>query len=386
MEPVESQALHFMQERKQSSASWFVVYFNLSGLKQHNQTPLILENARIHIQKCLQGHEIQLFLLSNNDIVVFIQNIGLIKLEKFVADFRKFFADDPLTEMKRDGDHFYESYHLAQSFNTLCQKIESIAPHQGADHSQYVPQESAPVLPFELLIRLQNTLKQADISNYIRRQTICMRDSQDKLKSIGLEFYLSMEGIEDVINAHALVMVDFALFKYLSILFDKKMLVYLVRHVKMLDPKMAFHLNLNLKTVVSKEFFEFHKAINRQVVVEIDRTDMIWDMEGFNFAVDFLHSYKHKVCLDLLHGSNLKLFLETDLQCDYYKIICQETLFTNHRDTLDAFIRKVGVDNIILIRCDNASLIEKAKSMGLTHFQGFLVEEGTKEPAKKASY
>lgn len=192
MDSIESHVLDFMKCMKQSAASWMAVYFNLSKLKQHNQTPLMLESARIHSQKCLHGHNSHVFILSNNDLIGFVQNIGLIKIEKIVMEFRKFFADDPLSAVHMDRELFYRSYHLGQAFDTLLDKIDSIKPHQGADHSQYIPHESAPVLPFDLLVRLQNTLKQADISNFMRRQYICWLDAKDHFKRIAVESYLSM--------------------------------------------------------------------------------------------------------------------------------------------------------------------------------------------------
>jgi|GEM_PF-3657851 len=382
----DAQVLQFMNDIKQTAPSWIAIYFNLSELKAHNQTPFILENAHLFLQKSLQGHTNKVFLLSNNDIVVFAQNIGLIKLEKFVEGLMQYFSNDPLTVKQLGKENFYRVYHLGQSFEVLFEAVQSFASNDtGVDYSKHIPLESAPILPFELMVKLQNTLRQADVSNFIRRQSICWVNDQNKLERVGMEFYLSMEGIEEVISANAKLIADFALFKYLSVLFDKKMLINIVKITQGLDPKIQIHINVNLRSIVSKEFYECHKAIKRNVVVELDRTDIVWDTPGCKFAIDFLKSHRHQVCMDLLNGPNLKLFLHSDVPCDFYKIICQEELFGIYQEDFEAFLRKVGPDKIILSRCDDMGLVNKAKNLGIRRFQGFLIEDvlrkGQKEPS-----
>ncbi len=365
-----------MKKVKSVASSWLLVYFNLSELKPCHQTTVMLGNAKLFLEKNLQEHISKVFLLSNNDLVVFVQNMGLLKLERFVIDLRKFFEDDPLAGKRLGKDGFYSVYHLGQSFDTVFERVQNISPTvPKMDLSQHIPLDSAPILPFDLLVRLQNSLKQADIANFIRKQPICWMTSTKMIpKCFGQEYFLSLEGIEEVIHSHTHLIKDFALFKYLSVLFDKKMLDYLVNILKKVDSKHHFHINLNLRTIVSKEFFEFHNKVNREFVVEIDRTDVLWDLEGFNFACDFLKSYRHCVCLDLIQGPNLQFFKNLDFNCDYYKIVANDELFYHYLEDFEEFVRKIGPNKIILVRCDKLSVIQTALNLGITQFQGFLVD------------
>ncbi|MBX9977783.1 MAG: hypothetical protein K2X98_06035 [Alphaproteobacteria bacterium] len=376
--------LHFMKEIRPVASSWLLIYFNLSQLKPSNQTSAMMMQAKQYLEKCLTEHLSSVFLLENNDLIAFVQNVGLLKLEKFVNELRKIFSEDPLTIVTVGKDNFYQTFHMGQSFDALFERIQNMSPIiPKMDLSQHIPLDSAPILPFDLLVRLQNSLKQADISNFIRKQPICWMDSTKIVpKRLGYEYFLSLDGIEEVINSHTHLITDFALFKYLSVLFDKKMLTFLLDINKRIDPKQHFHINLNLRTVVSKEFFEFHNHVNREFVVEIDRTDVLWDLQGFHFACDFLKSYRHRVCLDLIQGPNLKVFSHLELNCDYYKVIANNDLFEHFKEDFQEFVNTVTPDKIILARCESIQIIHNALEMGITQFQGFLIDNVLRQDKK----
>lgn len=368
-----------MEAVRSHASSWMAVYFSFSKLKHYNQSDVMLEDARMVIQKCLGGQEFKIFNLTNYDTVVFIQNIGLLKIEGMILDIRKVFQGDPLVQKGTGQENFYKTYPLSHSFNELSGLIDQ-ARHSGhksgVDYSEEIPLTSTPMLPFETLVKLQGTLRSADISNFIRRQNLYAATSTTSLKKIGCEYFLSLEGIENVIEAESHIINDFALFKYLSVLFDKKMLVHLSAQLKHLDPALDVRINLNMRSIVSKEFAEFHKKISpRRVTIEVDRTDVLWDQDGFNFGVDFLKSYKHQISLDLLTGPNLKFFTGMDIMCDSYKVIADTDLFEYYGDDLKAFIEHVGADKIVFARCESPRALEEGLAYGVTLYQGRYLDQ-----------
>ncbi len=368
------------------ASSWVLIHFHLSSLHLTHQTKALLGQAKKILLEASYGYRSKIFLLSNNDIMLFIQNVSLFGMERFVDRLRTHFKNDPLAEKTLGKDSFYSSYHMGHSFDFVFDYVEKTRPpQQTIDLSQHIPLEPAPVLPIDLLLKLQNIINHADMVNYIRKQPICWMQSMKKApKPLGFEYFLSLEGIEDMIHSHTHLVNDFSLFKYLSILFDKKMLESLRPILQKTAPHQHFHLNLNLRTVVSKEFFDFHTAIDREFVVEIDRTDVLWDLDSFYFACDFLKSHGHRVCLDLIQGPNLLLLNTISLPCDFYKIIASEDLFSIYHEEFKAFADHVGYDKIILARCDCLQTVQSALDHGVSQFQGFLIDNVLRHEKKSS--
>ena len=144
--------------------------------------------------------------------------------------------------------------------------------------------------------------------------------------------------------------------------------------VNKIDINLRTHINLNLRTIVSKEFSVLEQKLTRPCTIEIDRTDFLWNKEGVVFAHDFLQSHNHTLCIDLISPSNLGLFTNTSRPFDYYKVTMSDDLFTTYAQNFEHFIKNIGAHRIILTRCDNRKNIEKALKMGITQFQGFLME------------
>lgn len=377
----EDLAMAFMEAVRPKSSSWLALHFNISKLQHYNQADIMLENTRIVLQRGFSGHEFKLFTLSNNDVVIFIKDIGLIKIESVVMEMRKLFGEDPLVIKTTGQEHFYKTFHLNHGFESLTDLLHETrndAHHTGVNYGEQPPLSSVPMLPFETLVKLQNTLRHADISNFIRRQGFYSITSETSIKRIGCEFFLSLEGIENVIDADSHIISDFALFKYLSVLFDKKLLAYLASQMKYLDSSWDIHINLNMRSIISKDFFDFHKKISpRRITIEIDRTDILWDQEGFNFAVDFLKGYRHHVCMDLLSATNLKFFTGSDVVCDSYKIIADPDLFKYHMDDLTAFVEDKGASKIIFARCESPHVIKEGLKLGVNLYQGRYLDQIT---------
>lgn len=374
--------LHFLQDIHPFSSSWSILYFHLSHLNAAHQTQASLKNSKAFLEKQAQGHLARSFILSNKDILLCVQNMGPLKVERIVSALRQYLAHDPLTKKHLDRDDFYQNFNLQHKFDWLMNKIQHLSIKKSAlDLHGHIPMEKISMLPFELMVKLQNNLRQADLSNFIRKQYMCWVDKLDtSVKPLGCEYYVSMERLEDVLQSQSHLIKDFALFKYLSILFDKKMLITLSTMVKRLDFRQHFHVNLNLRTVVSKEFFDFHQAIQRECVVEIDRTDLLWDLEGFYFAADFLKSHGHKVCVDLLFGSNIALFKNLSLECDFYKIVAATDMLQSYASDIIEFIDHVGAERVIFARCDTLQSIEFGLSHGVKQFQGFLLDKALRHP------
>lgn len=378
--------LHFLQEIKPFASSWMAIYLHTSRLSTKNKSHETLQDACLFLNRQMHGHMARVFSTSNKDIVVLVQNIGLLKIERFEREIHHFFKDDPFikelqlmlskNEQVPHKKTFSTVFTLSHTFDKLHTLITHL-PNYTSSHTtpEHIPLESAQTLPFDLLAKLQHILRQANLMNFMRKQSLCLWEKGSHLpEKLGFEYYLSMSDIESQASAYSQIVADFGLFKYLSVLFDKKMLKLSVPLINKVHSTLHAHINLNVRTVVSKEFFEFEKKIERPITVEIDRTDFLWNPEGVLFASDLLKSHGHSLCIDLITAQNLGLFYETDTIFDAYKIIMSDDLWGLKKNLFERFIQKVSAERIILTRCDDAAHIKQAQDIGVTQFQGFLIE------------
>lgn len=373
--------LHFLNEIKPFAASWRAIFVHVSKLSMRSKNQKKIQDACLFLNKQMHGHMARVFLASNQDIIILVQNIGLLKVERFVHEIHHFFKDDPFiqslkNEPKNTSKYFSKIYNLVYAYDDVVAKVTNLSDLNIVQKMvDEIPLEYSQVLPFDLLVKLQHTLRQANLMNFIRKQSLCMIESLTTAPiHIGYEYYLSMSDIESQASVYSQIMADFGLFKYLSALLDKKMLGFLPHLINKIPPSLMCHINLNLRTIVSKEFFDFQKKLNRPCTVEMDRTDLLWNRDGVRFAMDLLKGSHHAFCLDLITSSNISLFLNINESFDFYKIITSEDLFSVYLDDLKRLIDNVGPDKIILTRCDRVPALEQAFSLGIRHFQGYLVE------------
>jgi EAL domain-containing protein (putative c-di-GMP-specific phosphodiesterase class I) len=145
----------------------------------------------------------------------------------------------------------------------------------------------------------------------------------------------------------------------------------------------AFSVNLNVSTLLSPEFLDFDEALNSGtrsgIVIELQLFDVYADLGNFLFARDFLHERGYKFCLDGTTHMSLPLINREDLGFDLVKLQWSPDLF----DQLHGFrggglrqaARDMGSERLILNRCDSEQALEVGKSLGITLYQGHLLDE-----------
>ncbi len=115
------------------------------------------------------------------------------------------------------------------------------------------------------------------------------------------------------------------------------------------------------------------------IVIELQLFDVYADLGDFLFARDFLHERGYRFCLDATTHMSLPLIDRAALGFDLVKLLWQNDLADQFRGSRGQALRsaaeKVGIERLILARCDSEQALEAGETLGITLYQGHLLDE-----------
>jgi hypothetical protein len=343
----------------------------------------------------------QIFLLSNGDIVFLCKETDSAAVDEAVMRVRYLFGDDPLvSDIDLDGaDGFATWYdlgtdylgfaHYAERMYTDCARRRKRTTRLPAGAGP-----SAELLPMEpqALTELINATQQADLSNLLRRQSICAVIAGETPMPVFREIYVSIADLRDTIMPKRDITSDRWLFKYLTQTLDKRVLALLRRND---DSALAhsFSLNLNVSTLLSPEFLAFDASLRSgargSIVIEIEKLEIFADLGAYLFARDFVRERGYRLCLDGATLLTLPFIERERLGLDLVKVFWSPEMADadrgGRREAFDAALDRIGKPRVILARCDTPAAIGFGLAAGVRLFQGryvdHLVELGAIVPA-----
>ena len=144
----------------------------------------------------------------------------------------------------------------------------------------------------------------------------------------------------------------------------------------------AISVNLRLATLLSPEFLRFDHDYRRQtsapVIIELQLIDIFAELGAYLFIREFVRDRGYLMCIDGLHYLHLPLIDRKRLGADLVKMIWSadllDALNEARRDELKSAIKRVGVDRVILCRCDSVDAIRWGQSLGVRLFQGHYID------------
>ncbi|RAU23356.1 hypothetical protein CU669_04285 [Paramagnetospirillum kuznetsovii] len=316
----------------------------------------------------------QMFLLSNNDIVLICKDARISELDAMVFKLRALFSTDPLTyaESAEGADRFVTYYDLEADFDTffsLCGEMVSLAKKSAADQRR-APQIQS--LDSKTLTKVLERIGATDIAGVVRRQA-CIQIHENMTASVAFqEFFMSIMDLQKVLAPDVNILSNRWLFQHLSQILDLRVLSVLQDSGfrKMPD---AFSVNLNMATIETPVFQQFEASVRGRagVVVEFQLLDIFNDLDGFFRARDKLRSRGHKSVLDGMSPLTLQ-FMDAELfDTDYVKLAWSTDMIDDIKTAeLQHALGPVGYDRVILSRCDTETSISWGLSQGIRMFQG----------------
>jgi EAL domain-containing protein (putative c-di-GMP-specific phosphodiesterase class I) len=179
------------------------------------------------------------------------------------------------------------------------------------------------------------------------------------------------------------------LFQHLTETIDKRVLAAMAR-AGLGDDSGPISVNLNVKSVLSKDFQRFDDALTQhsgKIVIEMQQIDVFSDVENFTLARNWLRDRGYRVLLDGLNPLALQYFNPGLLDADFYKVAWGtefvEAETTEIHTETGALVEKVGPERFILGRTDSEEAMSWALTLGVRRFQGFFIDQVVERKAEK---
>ncbi|MBI2586729.1 MAG: EAL domain-containing protein [Rhodospirillales bacterium] len=378
-------------------AGVYAVHVHLSKLRPNNRQPHFLSIAQRSFDGLIESYEATVFPLSNADIVVICRNAPVDDTDAAVGKIRALFSEDPLLAGEKGGfeDPFSTWYDLSQpddfsSFasvaNQLAIEAQRTRQQQTTETKVKVEDKGRP-LTAQNLPDINQKLQGTRVADLMREQTCLEMGPEGPGNIVFREHFILVADLKKRIAPDVNLFASPWLFQYLTETLDKRVLAVLAnRGVEKATSPLS--LNLNVNTILSRDFQNFHKVIDKnakKVVIEMQVLDIFADMNTFVYARDLLQERGYRVLLDGLNPLALQFIEPGKLKTDFVKIAWGPEFEGGTDSGKMAQMREVvtatGKDSVILARVDTEQAVKWGIALGVKRFQGYYVDDLMKKIA-----
>jgi hypothetical protein len=315
----ESLLLDHIERIRNVRSGQFAVHLHLSQLGTHNRRPYHIRIAGRSFDSLLNAHDAQLYLLSNNDLVLICRNVPVEEVDFVVEKVRMLFKGDPIT---RPGTHdrFASWYDLEIEYEDFLQLAEEmdravgrrpVCPEDASAGRGYgAATAGQPLDPFSLA-KVYDSLARIRIAELIEQQSAVIIGVDGTESILFDEHFVSIAALQRKIAPGFNLISDLWLFQHLTEIIDKRILAVIGRK-NLARRKADISVNLNVATVDTPEFQIFDSHIGNganRMVIEFQMIDVFADLGAFRAARDRLRERGYRVLLDSL---NPMAFLQPD--------------------------------------------------------------------------
>ena len=234
----------------------------------------------------------------------------------------------------------------------------------------------------------------ADLSSFVRRQPVCFAPPGIPPQPLFHELYISIGDLTKAVLPRYNLTANRWLFQHLTQVLDQRMRALLTSKKEIRQVK-DFSLNLNIASVLSPEFLQFDRDMGAEVrgtiAIEVQPVDIFADFGAFLFARDFLKDRGYKLCIDGLKHLTLPLmnrdWLGVDLLKFHWGFDLIDDLGGARAQQLKEVVDRIGRDRLILSRCDSPDAAKAGAALGITMYQGRMIDKqvaAAAAPAKPA--
>jgi hypothetical protein len=318
-------------------------------------------------------------------------------VETSIFKLRYLFSEDPFLESKIENlkQPFQRYFNVERDFKNMVyfirnntrpaiqnqEKRQKINPP-----SHQLKCEQDKQLTPQSLGALAQALKNTDLTNMIRSETICGLVGNAVPQILINELFISIETLGETLIPGINLKNRKWLYYHLTEIIDKRMLATL-RKSNHLFGKGDICLNLNVSTLLSQEFALFDDKLlaseRNTVIVNLQLIDILSNLSEFATAREYAKYRDYRICIDGLTHETLNLINTERLGTDLVKITwSSEGLESAYKNNLSGLFNTMGTPRVILCQCNNKEAIDFGHNFGIGMFQGLYIEKIIAEASK----
>ncbi|MDB5360027.1 MAG: hypothetical protein JWO51_1324 [Rhodospirillales bacterium] len=365
------------------------VHIHLSKLKSENRRDHHLRIAASTFENQVKSFEGQLFRLANQDLFFVYRDVDPVEMDEAVMRLRYLFTDDPLVQDADDDDQFSTWYDLERQYQDLHSVVQALYDEVQKRQKRLAqiagtggPAGGKPPINPHRLGELIDIIAKADLSNLLRRQAVFAILTTQAPQPLFRELFISIGDLQKLVLPNYDILANRWLFQYLTETLDKRMLAMLTRND---DPAISnsFSLNLNVSTILSKEFMTFDASLKAgargTIVIELQMLDVYADIAAFTFARDFAKERGYRLCLDGLNELTLPIIDREKLGIDLVKLQWKSNMgderIPEKKNKIKEMVERTGKAKVIMCHVDNEDALRFGHSIGIAMYQGRFIDQ-----------
>jgi EAL domain-containing protein (putative c-di-GMP-specific phosphodiesterase class I) len=285
------------------------------------------------------------------------------KESQFLLTYR---MPDNYTALRERTNHYVDAARAAAITGSSAGKID----------------DSQKKLTAKNLDQIEQLLGEIDLHRYGRTQNI-YRDDKGGWQPIGEEYYISFEDLRRERFPKLEVATSEHFFFALCGILDQKLLAMLTQHYEIIGGR-TMNLNLSISSIMSSVFMQFvHRvphAHRSHIGFELHRGDLFQDFPLTISAIEVLKREGFRVALDSLTPDMLPAINLDVFAVDAFKInVSKERAAQLNDPDVKAALKRLAPEKLIFFRCDNERALTAGRELGVTTFQGWLIDDQIKK-------
>ncbi|HET6157843.1 MAG TPA: hypothetical protein VFE34_05830 [Dongiaceae bacterium] len=381
--------LDFVTRLDRHRAGRMACELHLNLLRPYHQQPHHLRIVRKTLEPLVRRYDAGIYEMHNRNVIVVAKGAAVEDIDRYVLQVRSLFSEDPLFGGEVEPA-FSTWYNVERDYIALLSRVRQLnearksgpgdAQRSAQDAPSQIVASGATIRPTHLE-QIERAIEHADLANILRRQDVYAIMPGLRPAAMFHELYFSMYYLAQTLLPGHNVTADDFLFRHLTRALDRRMLALMTQRELFPMLKKAA-INLNVRTVLAAEFMEFDKVTNIKdrgsLAIELPALDVMNDPNEYLFARDFLKERGYKIVLDGVKYLNLPLIDRDWLGFDFVKITWTPSLYDDaggqRGDALKAAVSRIGRDRVVLCRVDSEDALKAGEALGITLYQGRLID------------
>ena len=373
--------LKLLQSAKGELQGLRLVHLHLSLLENSGYSaPFVVKNVLQEVAQ--KASFFQTFNMSNGDILLLYKGLKLSAITEVCQRIEQLFLSK--SAMVRPNPYkewsLYSIMELSLNFVNVMRFIESLDVNASTSERQ-----TKPPITLEELAKLERSMQMFDLSPFLLNQQVVDLSADKEESQVYFELFISVKALEDRLSPEFDLTANKWLFQYFTAGLDRSVLKSLNYGMDFMAGK-RIGININLSTVISSAFVKFDETLpanyRGNVVLEINKVDMIENLGLYREVVDFAQERGYKICIDALNPFWLTHLDVEFLDCDFAKIFWTPDIRDMDDELARVFRERCNQqDNcrLILARAETVDSLVFAKGCGINLVQGRAVDNITRK-------
>jgi EAL domain-containing protein (putative c-di-GMP-specific phosphodiesterase class I) len=368
-------------------APYLIINLVLTAIESLARNRGALEAAQLRLQEFCKVTNGIYAEMSNGDVFVCWEETK----DTHVLPSRLLAAITPEETGAADAGKFMLVYHMPDGYTQVRERINHYvevvrsAAVIGEDEPQRMLQTDAargPLTAWSVDL-IEKLLGEIDLRRYVRTQSIYEYGIDGKWHAFSEEQFVSFDDLKRERFPRLEPVAQDHLFLELCQTLDRKLLAELSLHVESFLGR-RIHFNLSVDSFVSPVFAQFCRAVPKDkrnlVGFELHRGDLFQDFARTLDAIGTIRREGFKVAIDGITPDMVNYLNFASFEVDFIKInVSKDRADQLRNPAVRRGLEPVAKEKLIFFRCDNDRALAAGLEMGVSKFQGWLIDDAVQQ-------